>query len=495
MVKKMAITKTKKKFAFDVIWTLGSSIIILILHFFQKPIIARYLGPEGFGLFSMAIIIGDISQIIASFGINSALVKFVAEHKENKSKVSSLFSSAFFTILIIGVITSIVLFVFSDALASIFNMSSLSLLLKIYASALPFMLAHGVIISLLMGLREMRYFAFIRILGAFLALMLILAFLMIGFGVKGAMLGTVLAVIVAVGVAIVIVKKIVHFTLSNYGKNTKILASFGSRLVSASMIGYIYTYVDTLMIGYFLTSTDVGYYETATSLSRFFWLVPNAIGIVAYPAISEYWAKKDIRAINKLVDKTTKYSSCILIFAGMVVIFFAKDIISFIFTSEFLPAVLPLSILIIGTVTSGTLRSLGSIFAGVGRPDLTLKVTAIVSVGNALLNACLIPRYGIVGAATATTAARVLFVIIAVYLIRKVVAIKFDTFWFIKIGTLVGISVMLFYVLSFLNHYFSSTIALFLYVVAVIKYLLTKEDRNYFISIIKHIIHGGSMIE
>jgi len=100
-----------------------------------------------------------------------------------------------------------------------------------------------------------------------------------------------------------------------------------------------------------------------------------------------------------------------------------------------------------------------------------------------------------VGAATATTAARVLFVIIAVYLIRKVVAIKFDTFWFIKIGALAGISAMLFYVLSFLNHYFSSTIALFLYVVAVIKYLLTKEDRNYFISIIKHIIHGGSIIE
>jgi stage V sporulation protein B len=487
----MTITKTKKKFTFDVGWTLGSSIIILLLHFFQKPIMARYLGPDGFGLFSMAMVIATTFGLITAFGIDSALVKFVAEHKEDERKVSSLVSSAFITILIIGVIASLILFVFSNTLSNIFNMSSLSLLLKIYALALPFTLIHGILISLFMGLREMRYFAFIRIFGAFLALAFIIALLIIGLGVEGAMLGTVFAMIVAAGVALIIVKRLVHFTFSDYGKNTKMLASFGSRLVGANMIGYIFIYVDTLMIGYFLTSTDVGYYESAASLSRFFWLVPSAIGIVAYPAISEYWAKNDIQAVNKLVEKATKYSACILTFAGMAVIFFAKDIIAFIFTPEFLPAVLPLTMLIIGTVTFGTLMSLGSIFAGVGRPDLTLKVTAIGAVGNALLNAALISPYGIIGAATATTTARILFVIVTVYFLRKVLAIKFDSFWYVKMGTLVGTSAVLFYALSFLNYYLSATIALLLYAIVIINYLLTKEDRDYFLSLAKQVIHGG----
>jgi O-antigen/teichoic acid export membrane protein len=486
----MTITKNKKKFTFDVGWTLGSSIVILLLHFFQKPIMARYLGPGGFGLFSMAIMIAGVFELIALFGINNALVKFVAEHKENEGKVSSLFSSAFITILIIGMIASFIMFVSSDTFASIFNMPSLSLLLKIYALALPLTLAHGVIISLFMGLREMRYFAFIRILGAFLALALIIALLMIGLGVEGATLGTVFAIIVAVGIAMVLVKRLVHFTFSDYKKNTKMLASFGSRLAGASMVGYIYTSVDTLMIGYFLTSTDVGYYEAATSLSRFFWLVPNAIGIVAYPAISEYWARKDIQAINTLVNKATKYSACLLTFAGMVVILFAKDIITSIFTPEFLPAVLPLIILIIGTVTYGILVSLGSIFAGVGRPDLTLKVTAVGAVGNILLNAVFIPLYGIIGAATATTTARILFVIIAVYLLRKVLAIKFDTFWYIKMGSLIGTSAILFYALGFLNYYISSAIVLIFYATMVIKHFLTKEDKIYFVNIVKDLMHA-----
>ena len=489
----MTITKTKKKFTFDVGWVFAGSIVVLILHFFQKPILARYLGPDGLGLFSMAVMVAGIIQLIAAFGIDSALIKYAAEYKEDESKLYPLFSSAFITILIIGVIASLALFVFSNTVASIFNMPSLSLLLKIYALVFPFSLAHGIIISYFNGLREMRYYAFIRVLRASLALAFILALLMFGLGVEGAMLGTVFAIVVTVSVAMVIMKRFVHFTFSDYKKNTKMLASFGSRLVGANMIGEIYSSVDIIMIGYFLTSTEVGYYAVAISLSRFFWLVPRAMSTVAYPAISEYWAKDNHQAINKLVDKSIKYSTCMLIFAGMAVIFFAKDIVSFLFTSEFLPAVLPLAILITGTVLYGIIASIGSIFASVGKVNLTLKIAAIHAVVSVLLNIALIPIYGIIGAATATAASYVLIVGIRIYFLRKSLAIQFDTPWYTKMAIVVGMSVTLFYGFGFLNHYLSSMIALLLYAVVVTKYLLTKEDQDYFISIAKHLLHGDFM--
>ena len=485
--------KTANKFAFDVGWVFASSIIILLLHFFQKPILARFLGPEGFGLISMAMMIIGFFQLVALFGIDGALVKFVAEYKEQKEKVYSLVSSAFFTILIVGITVSLALFVFSNTFANVFNMPSLSLLIKIYALAFPFSLAQGIIYSYFIGLREMRYYAFFRILRASSSLVFISVFLIIGLGVEGAMSGTVFATFATASVAMVIIKRYVHLTLSNYKKNTKMLVSYGSRLVGANMIGEINHYVDIIMIGYFLTSTAVGYYAVAVSLSRFFWLVPRAMGTVAYPTISEYWAKNDIQAINKLVDKSTKYSACILIFAGMSVIFFAKDIITFLFTSEFLPAVLPLTILIIGTVTSGILKSISVIFASTGKINLVLIISTIGAVGNTLLNIALIPTYGIIGAATATTTSYVIGVGITIYFLRKFFAIKFDASWYTKMAMLVGMSVTLFYGLGFLNNYLSAMIALLLYTIMVIVYLLTKEDRTYFISIAKHILHGDFM--
>ena len=482
--------KAAKKFTFDVGWVLASSIIVLLLHFFQKPIMARFLGPDGLGLFSMAVMIIGIIELIALFGIDGALIKFVAEYKERKEKVDSLVSSAFFTILIVGIIVSSALFVFSDTFANVFDMPSLSLLLKIYAFVFPLSLAHGIIVSYFTGLREMRYYAFIMVLQASLALVFILAFLIIGLGVEGAMLGTAFAIFVTVSVAIVIVKKFVRFTFSDYKKNTKTLSSFGSRLVGANMINQIYYNIDILMIGYFLTSTDVGYYAVAISLSRFFWLVPRAMATIAYPAISEYWTAGNHQAISKLVDKTTKYCACILMFAGMSVIFFAKDIITFLFTPEFLPAVLPLIILTIGTVTSGILRPIGVIFASTGKVNLVLIISAIGAVGNVLLNIALIPTYGIIGAAIATTISYVIGFCITMFLIWKIFTIKFDVLWYTKMAMLVGISVTLYYGLGFLNCYLSAMIALFLYTIVAIAYLVTKEDRTYFASIAKHIMRG-----
>lgn len=487
----MVISKTAKKFTFDVGWVFTSSIIVLLLHFFQKPIMARFLGPDGLGLFSMAMMIISIIELIALFGIDNALVKFVAEYKERKEKVYSLVSSAFFTILIVGIIVSSALFVFSDTIANVFDMPSLSLLLKIYAFVCPLSLAHGIIVSYFTGLREMRYYAFIMVLQASLALVFILAFLIIGLGVEGAMLGTVFAIFLTVSVAMVIVKKLVRFTFSDYKKNTKTLASFGSRLVGVNMINQIYYNIDIIMIGYFLTSTEVGYYAVAISLSRFFWLVPRAMATVTYPAITEYWAAGNHQAISKLVDKTTKYCACILVFAGMSVILLAKDIITFLFTPEFLPAVLPLIILIIGTVTSGILRPIGMIFASTGKVNIVLIIAAIGAVGDVLLNIALIPTYGIIGAALATTTFYVIGVGVTIYFLKKFFVIKFDAPWYIKMAVLVGISVTLFYGLGFLNNYLSITIVLIFYTIVVIKYLLTKEDRTYFASIAKHIMRGN----
>jgi len=481
-----------KKFAFDVGWVFISSVIVLMLHFFQKPVMARYLGPDGLGLFSMAFMIIGIVEIIAGFGIGEALVKYVAEYREYE-RVSSLTSSAFITISVFGIITSVALFFSSNLFADIFDMPYLSILLKIYAIAFPFSLIYGIILGFLRGLRKMKYFAFLRILDASLALAFILAFLAAGFWVEGAMLGILFEIIVIFVVGMLIMKKFMRFSLSDYQGNTKMLASFGSRIIGANIVGQIYYNIDTLMIGYFLTSTEVGYYAVAISLSRFFWLVPRAIATVAYPAISEYWANGNRQAVNKLVDKSTKYSACILIFAGMSIVFFAKDIITFLFTPEFLPAVLPLAILITGTVTSGILRSVGGIFASVGKVNLVLKISIIGAVGDIILNMILIPIYGIIGAATATTASYALNVFITIFFLRRALAIKLDTAWFTKMTALIGTSVMIFYGLDFINHYFSAAIALILYTIIVIKYLLTEEDRDYFVSIIKHTLRGDFM--
>ena len=481
--------KAAKKFAFDVGWVFAGSMVVLLLHFLQKPIMARYLGPDGLGLFSMVTMIAGIIALIAGVGINGAVVKYVAMYKDDKRKLNAVFSSAFITVAIFGVVASVVLFVFSDKLAGIFDMPSLSYLLKIYAFVLPFSLTYGIILGLFNGLREMKYYSLFNTLNGIMIFLFIVTFLFLGFGVVGAIIGDMLALIVVLIIAGVIARKFVHFKIRDYGKNTKKLTSFGSQLMFGNTINIINYQADTLLIAYFLTVTDVGYYAVAVSLSRFFWRIPQSIQIVAYPATSEYWAKGEIHSLNKMIDKSMKYSACFLLVIGLGVLFFAKEIIIFLFGQPFLSSVFPFQILVIGTVIYGIVIPIGGTFAGIGRPDLSLKITAIGATTNVLLNVLLIPRFGIAGAAVATITSFIIIAMLFTHFIIKLTKTNIDTKWYVSLFTVTLIAIAVFSACSGgIPAYILGSLVLSIYAIIVFLFFLSKEDKTTLEELIRSIV-------
>ena len=485
----MAISKTKKKFAFDVGWVFASMLIIFILHFFQNPIVARFLGPDGLGLFSMVTMLASIVSLVAGFGISGAIVKYVAEYKDDKNKLHALVSSGLITMTFFGMSSSIVFFILSDTLAGVFNMPSLSFLLKIYAPIFPFLLISEVIIGLFNGLREMKYYSFINTFQGVLTFSFILAFLFIGFGVKGALVGTMLAVIASMGISAIVMRKFIHFTISNYKKYTKKLTLFGSQLMLGNAINIINYQADTLLIAYFLTPTDVGYYAAAVSLSRFFWRVPEAIHMVAYPTTSEYWAKNKFDSLNKIIDKSMKYSACLLLIVGLGVWFFAKEIIVFLFGQVFFPAVLPLRILVVGTVLFGIYKSIGGTLPAIGRPDLSLKITATVAIANVVLNISLIPRFGIAGAAIATISSFIILATLSIYFIIKLTNVHIDAKWYASAFIITLLAMAAFSACSeWINSSILGSLILSIYAIIIFMFFLTKEDKVTFKELIRSVV-------
>lgn len=482
--------QTKKKFAFDVGWVFAGSVVILALHFLQNPIMARYLGPDGLGLYSMVTMIAGIIALIAGLGVNGAVVKYVAEYKNDEGKLHAVFSSAFITMLIFGVVASIILFVLSDKFASMFDTPSLSPLLKIYAVIFPFSLAYEIIMGLFNGLREMKYYSFINTFQGILTFSFIIAFLFLGFGVKGALVGTMLAVIASMSISAIGMRKFVHFTSSNYKKYTKKLTFFGSQLMLANAINIINYRADILLIAYFLTATDVGYYAVAVSMSRFFWRIPQSIQMIAYPATSEYWAKDKISSLNKMIDKSMKYSACFLLIVGLGTWFFAKEIIVFLFGQAFSSSILPFQILVIGTAIYGIVIPIGGTLAGIGRPDLSLKIGAAAATANVILNVLLIPRFGIAGAAAATITSFIIIVILFIYFIIKLTKVNIGVKWYASLFTITLLAMAVFSRFSeWINSYFLGSLILSIYAIIIFLFFLTKEDKTTFKELINSILY------
>ena len=115
-----------KKFAFDVGITFLASIVSLPLGFVITVALGRYLGAGDLGLFRMTLTIYGLAMLVAAIGIPAAMIKYVAEFKEDRIKFNQIVSSGVITSLFLG-IGFIALFYFSSGIfAEIFNMPKLS---------------------------------------------------------------------------------------------------------------------------------------------------------------------------------------------------------------------------------------------------------------------------------------------------------------------------------------------------------------------------------
>jgi O-antigen/teichoic acid export membrane protein len=475
-----------KKFAFDVGITFAASVVSMFIGFVITVLLGRYLGAGDLGLYRMVSTIYGIAMLFAAIGIPAAIIKYVAEFKDDRAKSDAIMSSGVITSLILGIVFSVLFYFLSGIFEGLFDMPRLSGLLKILSPVFPFALVGGALLGLLNGRREMKRYGTATIFQSVLMLVVSVSLIYCGFGVAGVVIGVVISSVGWCLYLLLITRDYFEITFEGYADNTKTMLGFGVQIFGANAINMINYQADIVMIGYFLTATDVGYYAVAVGLSKFFWLIPQAIQTITYPATSEYWANNNHSALQIMIDKSIKYTACVLLPIGLGVAFFAEDIITVIFGEGFVYAVLPLQILVVGTVGYGiAAKAIGGSTSAIGRPDINLKVVFVSAFVNIILNLLLIPRFGIIGAAVATTVSLSVVSIIFLMWCVKLFSLKIDWKWYKNVSMSVFLSILIFYVgQAFVEKYIIGFIILFSFIIIIYYILLNKEDRKYITSLI-----------
>ena len=474
-----------KKFAFDVSITFAASIISMFLGFVITIILARYLGAGDLGLYRMVSTIYGIAMLFAAIGIPAAIIKYMAEYKGDRNKTNSIVSAGVITSLLLGIGFSVLFYLSSGIFEEIFKMPGLAGLLKIFSPVFPFALVGGVLLGMLNGLREMKKFGTATIIQSVLMLVISVLLIYFGFGVAGVVIGGVLASVGWCLYLLLITRDYFKITFEGYAENTKMMLVFGVQIFAGNAINMINYQADIVLIGYFLTATDVGYYAVAVGLSKFFWIIPQSIQTIVYPSVSKYWAKNNHSALQTMIDKSMKYTACVLLPIGLGVGFFARDIITMIFGEGFGYAVLPLLILITGTVIFGIVKAIGGSMTGAGRPDIGLKIVGISATTNIGLNVLLIPYLGIAGAAIATAISLAIATLLGLYFNIKILRVRIDFEWFAKLSGITMLSILTFMWLGFTNIYLVGTIILCIFMLTIATFFLTKEDRVYFMELVR----------
>ena len=178
----------------------------------------------------MASTIYGIAMLVAAIGIPAAMIKYVAEFKDDRTKFNQIVSSGVITSLFLG-IGFVALFYFSSGLfADIFNMPGLSGLLKILSPVFPFALVGGALLGLLNGLREMKKYAAATIIQSVLMVVISVVLIYWGFGVVRIVIGVVLSSAGSCLFLMWVSRSYFEVTLEGYVQNTKKMLKFGVQI-------------------------------------------------------------------------------------------------------------------------------------------------------------------------------------------------------------------------------------------------------------------------
>jgi O-antigen/teichoic acid export membrane protein len=384
----------------------SSNLAIRVLGYLYRVVAGRMLTPYEFGILNLALPIQYMVILLGSSGIAPTISKFVSECEAKKDfkKRDLVISSSLVFYTIIGIVLGFAFYVFSPYLGLyIFNEERAIVPLKIASIALPFGMLVAVYTGVFQGLKKMEYMGGTLVLEQVLRVVFAVLFMSISLTALYAILGSTLGFIVVLPIAYMLFKKMGLGVSSPSFDEFKKIFRFSLPVSATALAAFVLAYVDILLLGYFLTANEVGIYSAASPTSRLVMAFSAALYAVMLPSVSETVAKKDSAQLKEYIRYAYKLSLAILLPITLLSILLSEQIITVLFGVRYAVAAAPFEILVIGTAFLGIFTLNSGIFQGAGKPGIPMAVLVSTAFLDVLLNLILIPRFEIVGAATAST--------------------------------------------------------------------------------------------
>jgi O-antigen/teichoic acid export membrane protein len=180
---------------------------------------------------------------------------------------------------------------------------------------------------------------------------------------------------------------------------------------------------DTLMLGVLRSTGDAGAYAVASRVTQLIFLGQWAVNAIAAPMFSElhHGGAKD--RLQEAATYAARAAFMVTVPLAVALVVFGRQVLA-LFSSEFTIAWTALVILAGGQIIHVLCGSVGLLMTMTGREKAAGRIIGMAAMVNILLNAALIPRFGLEGAAVSTAVSTAFWNIAMVVMVRKKLGIR-----------------------------------------------------------------------
>lgn len=387
-----------KKYLNNTLWIMGDKVTNLGVSFLVTVAVARYLGPEEFGLYSYVISISSLFAAAGHMGLSGLVVREIV----NKPTERGLTLGTTLGLKIIGMGAGyIILLLYAGFYEGV---ASTEFLLLALGGAVLLLRPFDIIEFWFQAFVQARYVTVARLSGLFVSSALKLSFVFFGVSVIYFVAANVAQAIVVVMIffAVYLAKSTLKISEWRFSwSRSKELFSQGWMVYLGSIFAVIYLKVDQVMLRWFEGSEAVGIYAVAAQFSEAWYFVPAAIVTSFFPKLiklREQSQKEFDRRFQQLLDLLL-----VLALAIAIVITFVSEFVVIIFFGDHYLDSADILVVHIWAALFIFMRAAFSKWILIENVLMFSLITqGIGAAVNVALNYILIPSYGAIGAAYAT---------------------------------------------------------------------------------------------
>jgi len=170
---------------------------------------------------------------------------------------------------------------------------------------------------------------------------------------------------------------------------------------SSSLAAVLALYADTVIVGYFLDPTGVGYYRTPLQLATLSLFVATSLSISLFPRVSSWHGQGDTAAIRHALERALSYSLVLavpVVCGGLVL---GERLLYFLYGSPFIVATHAFTLLLLAQVGAVIFVLDSMALSAVGKFKVVFLINALSCASLVVLEIIMVPSLGITGAAAA----------------------------------------------------------------------------------------------
>ena len=398
--------------------TIGS-FLSKILSFVFLPLYTSVLTTEEYGTADIIATTVHLLIPFATLVIGEALMRFSLGKEEDFKKIFASGVRTCITSILLTTILSVIIISFTSL-----KQYGLILAINLLASC-----TFNILSYFSRGIGAVKNYSFAGVINTFcVALFNILFLLVFRVGLIGYMLSTIIAEIIA-SIYLISCKNIrsnINISKEKYDKKlSKSMLSYSIPLIPNSISWWISNSSDKYILAMYWGLSLNGIYSASYKVSSILSIIINIFSNAwLISAVDDFGSEESKKFYNNIYKQ---YVSISLIgISGL--LFLNKLLAKLLFSEAFYEAWKYQPILIIGVAFHGISGFLGSIYTSAKKTKMILISTVAGAIINIALNFCLIPKYGALGAAIATTISYMVVLLIRVVDSRKILTLVLNYF-------------------------------------------------------------------